>query len=478
MAVISQPSYRVVRMKLSKVSNNGDIIDDSIKNTTHITIKHSDKTLTYEITNKIERDTFWELDVNVGYDTKGADTNGALTILAPYTEDLYENSYYNVLDNNVLNNRIFLDYQVVDYNNTSNDIINLDAIILNIAKKAELQSFHKNSIGMVSGRYKGKQIFSTGINEYNAGIDKSINNQPTVSYLSTTLNEVKWGGGSSPEILGAGAAIVTNILNVGDTTDNVNVIGADNDQFEGTLKQSIPVGSNVNIYQYVNSQNIGNNLEVIANDLSIPLQSEYYLATNSMDDYKSDISTNPNDGTELIFDDNVAIKGVDLDSAGNYTTGSDYKASDIYKTLQESYNKGYKAYISFYTSLGETVEYSGSNKIKNHVFNSGSYSDGTLVDPLGYYGVREIETFVWNPGKLHLYLNLPIRNDLEPGNEVKYDNNDAPGMLIWISKGPGMVVVRDSNLSNLSESVIYTKHSTDIIKNNIKKITSKFGSNN
>lgn len=124
--------------------------------------------------------------LNPGFYPKTSTVN---VIVIPYALERFDNSDYNALFNNASSIANSARLQKVDYTAGSIVASNIEAIRQNTADIADVQEYLHNSIGMVSGRYKGKQLRGAEINVFDASTDVSYGIKPvieqTVPYFGT-----------------------------------------------------------------------------------------------------------------------------------------------------------------------------------------------------------------------------------------------------------------------------------------------------
>ena len=73
-----------------------------------------------------------------------------------------------------------------------------------------------------------------------------------------------------------------------------------------------------------------------------------------------------------------------------YQTGSLANITFVRDTLVKGIEQGEKWYISLYTTMSNPIEYIGDTPLTPFVMNNSIDAKGDLIDPLGYYGVRQI----------------------------------------------------------------------------------------
>ncbi len=410
-----------------------------------------------------------------------------------YTVSIYQNIIDDenlaLLNNDVVarQSNIFWD---LDYNSNAIQAVNQQAIITASQQggdlpKAFIQDYNYYSTPIKTRNYLGAKSTSPNFNQNTTSGGFGV--LPNVESLGSVLAQFGTGGGTSPEILGAGAVTVNTLLLVDNNSNDVTTLSSDQNNFTGIIEQSFKSGDNVEIYQYSDSQaNVGG-LNVIASSIQVPTIASFMIPSNNFASTTAGRSlgpgmASPQDGFYVTGD----IPIVAINSTTNtYQTGSKAGQQLIEDTLYKGITRGEKWYISAYTTMSNPIEYTGPNALTPLVMNSSSYANGDLVDPLGNYGVRQITSasIYIDPGfpdEYSFWLGQST-NDSNWSSGGYYfgvssgDPEEGLGVLIWRSNGNG-IVVRENTLSGMGSGVMYQEFSNKPITNDLETIVTTFGS--
>jgi hypothetical protein len=473
MATVTQ--YKAYRLKVNRLNSNNEDISAQLSQANKIRVKHVDGNVEYSILSRTQVGDAWVFDIEMLWNVTGSTTSNALVSIEPAIITNFETSEYNILVNNVQNSRKYNKKQVIDYNNTSEDPINILAINTNTAEKAEVQEYIYNAQGSIRGKYKGKQLQGQSINIYTEG-DTSFGAEPVIDSLSTLIFETEKGQSTGPEILGAGALSFTNILNVGKDKDSVENYFKNTRAYDASLIQGISVGDNFTLTQYNTDVTIPKILEVTATDIKVPEKSLYMIPIISGGTVIASWLTNST--TTMSFDSSVTVPQVEVlqESPKIYSASLvEDSVSEVYETLQEEFIQGNRVFMSFYKTLTNPLTYTGPDRIENYSFISGSNPDGTLIDPLLYYGVIEINNAAIVSGDLRIELSKPRDGS---GYSEKISNGENLGTifgaLIWSSSEPS-IIVKNTELKNIQKGAVVSRNSTPVIEENLRYIVRNYG---
>lgn len=241
--------FSVRQIRISKITANGVDITSQLEQVDKLVIPHTSKTgaspsstLTYNITGKAEYTDYFIFDITLPYaNTSGSNETGKGVVLEPYTSIRVDNSDYNALFNNTTGISNSANVQKVDYSTNPFVPINIQAIRRNLAEKAEVQEYLYNSVGMVSGRYIGKQLSAVAINEYSSG-DKSYGKSPVIEHKIPYFCVFDYISGFSPEHNQANAIVVSYIVD-----EAGNILTPDAPEALPLLQQGFPADSDVSI---------------------------------------------------------------------------------------------------------------------------------------------------------------------------------------------------------------------------------------
>lgn len=211
--------FNVRKLRISKTSANGADITRQLESVEKIIIPHTSiignaptSTLTYTIYGRQELSDSYIFDVTVGgTNISGSNQTAVSTIFEPFTSQNFDNSDFNALFNNVVEPANTANVQKVDYATNPNIPVNIAAIRINLAKRADVQELLHTSPGLISGRYGGKQLNGQLINEFREG-DKSYGKTPIIEHTTPYFCIFDYISGFSPEHNQANAIVVSYIV--------------------------------------------------------------------------------------------------------------------------------------------------------------------------------------------------------------------------------------------------------------------------
>jgi len=429
------------------------------------------------------------IDPAIPYPVVIATQNDVLTVLDPYFDGSFANSDCNPLLNNEVEPRQSSIFWDLDYTSNAIQAVNQQTVITASQQngnlpKAFIQDYNYYSTPILRRNYLGAKSTSPGFNQNSTS--GGFGSLPVVEDLGAVLAQFGSGRSSSPEILNAGNVTVNTLLLIGGNRSQVNTLTSDQNTFTGVIEQSFRSNDNIEAYQYGNDQaNIGG-LNVVESSIQVPNISSFMIPSHNFTSTAAGRSLGPNQGSPqygfyLTGDMPIVV----INSTTNtYETGSEAGQQLIEDTLYKGILQGEKWYISAYTTMSNPIEYVGPNALTPLVFNSSSYANGDLVDPLGNYGVRQIISASSNgavPPEYSFWLKQST-NDLNWssggyyfGRSFSGDPADGIGVLIWKSNGNG-IVVRENTLNNVGSGVVYKEYSNQPIMDNIEDIVTNFGS--
>lgn len=456
-------SYDLLDGKISKTTSNGVDVDGNLNTITEVHVQGN----IYKVVNVTEFSTYYYVEFEKQFNVVRVTAGSYPINFSGYVDKLFYFSEYNVLVNNSERSRQSTLFQEVDRNS---GIVpqNLPAINSNQATPAQVQDSNYSSNAYSNIRYNGSILSSAQLNKYTAG-DISYGKTPAVESVGAILAQFSTGGGTSPEILGAGALKLDALLTVGKSRDSVEILYPNIADFTELVEQGFEAGSKVRLYQYSNSPiNIGE-VTIAAPAVQVPTKSAYMVPSD--DTLARAELTDSLLGTNgILFGVNVnkGVYEVEKDSNGNYITGN-FKIghNDFIPSFQTIFNNSDSDwYVSVYSTISSPVVYSGGTATVAHKFTNAV----TPSDPLGYYGVAKIVGVV--NGTAASY-GLILDRDLIPldGEEVGIDK----GILIWESQKNG-IVIEDSTLSGIGPGMLYNDYSNTPIKENLEYISTTYGS--
>jgi hypothetical protein len=473
MALVTQ--YKAYELKVHKLNSNNVDISSQLSQANRIRIQHIDGNIEYTITSRTQVGDTWVFNVEMPWNVTGSNTTDTLISIEPALTTNFETSEYNVLLNNIENSRSYNKKQIVDYNSTSEDPINILAIVTNTAQKSQVQEYIYHTEGSIRGKYKGKQLQGVSINEYTEG-DKSFGAQPVLEKLSTLIFETEKGQPTGPEILGAGSLSFTNILNIGKDKDSIENYYKNTKAYDTSLIQGISVGDKFTLSQYSTDISIPKILEVTSTDIKVPEKSLYMIPIISGGTVIASWLTNS--PTTMSFASSVTVPQVEVlqESPKIYSASLvEDSVSEVFETLQEEFAQGNRVFMSFYKTLTNPLTYTGPDRIENYSFISGSNPDGTLIDPLLYYGVIEINNVTIASGDLRIELSKP-RNGSDYSEKISNGENLGTtfGALIWSSSEPS-VIIKNTELKGIQKGAFISRDSTPTIEDNLRYIVRNYG---
>ncbi len=416
-------------------------------------------------------------------------------ILEPFFTEPFYNGDYDVLVNNTPNARrssLFFD---VDYSDNIIQAVNQQVLISSSqqgrlgAPYARMQDYNYYIDRSLLPRYKGSRITKDAVNStsatassyiqlgqpgQNLGVDTS--GQPIVESLNSAIYSVKFGGGTTPEILGLGGTSLSDILLVGSNRDDITVIPQGDKNYSTTLNNSIEPGDNISFYQYGASSkaNIPQKLEVVSTNVRVPARSSYMIPDTTEFNVPTASArfTDDLDGKAglLFFSASTGQSGpyrVKLDNDGFYTTGSRLPSSSFIDEFETEFNNSPNNwYLSTYEVLGSTVTDEGSKATEPYRFTAGF----TTSDPFGFYGVSKIIDVVNTGNNRGLVLDRPSSTFTLNGKVVGRSEGNPAGILIWQSVGES-IIVRGDTLSGLNASLAYSEFSPPQLNENLDYIS-------
>jgi hypothetical protein len=138
-------------------------------------------------------------------------SNPSFVIFEPYTNQNFNESDYNALQNNAIISRRSNVYFDVDYNEGMLSPVNFDAIIDQNAVYADIQDYYYYLQRHILPRYLGSKTTCDEINRYSPG-DISYGKTPNVENNKTYFAYYEWIGGFPPEFKDMSGAKIKFIL--------------------------------------------------------------------------------------------------------------------------------------------------------------------------------------------------------------------------------------------------------------------------
>ena len=401
-------------------------------------------------------------DTSFLYITSSVSSGLALeTIPEPFfSEDFDRALDCQPLLNNAVNNRLSFFHQDIDYSSGILTPTNFELLISGSALKASIQDSNYTLKRHTNPRYDGSRSTSQNLNTWTSGDTGTFGKQPNVENLDTTIFEFAYGGGTSPEIVGGGAILLSQAINV-NGKDDVRIIPTTDEYFDEILQRKFLPTTTPNVTQYTSTSNNTGGAKVIATNLGVPPISNYLIITAAV----SAIGTAVNNTT---LDITSSLQRVAKNSNGYYIGGA--TENNITNKISESINNGEEWYITIFNTLTDPV---GDSL---EPFNSGSdydytqpNSDGTYPEPLARNGVYKIVE-INAPQKY--YIVFP------PLPEASFDlGNSDKGCLIWKAIDRKDITFDEATFSGVGKGAITTTTTTQTVEENLQYITKTYGTN-
>jgi hypothetical protein len=117
-------------------------------------------------------------------------------------------------------------------------------------------------------------------NYQNDDIGTTTLGYPSVNRYDVGLLEYNWGGGTYPEIQGAGALSLNQMLLVGGNRDAVGIYNAQQSGFLTASAIEFPIGATPTFYQYTTNVSTITGTKVAAYGFSTPQVADYFIPFN------------------------------------------------------------------------------------------------------------------------------------------------------------------------------------------------------
>lgn len=440
--------------------------------------------------------------------TAATSSSANLVILEPYLTENFEQNDYNILLNNVFDSPIDEFYMDVDYSTNSITAVNFNQILSGSATRAQVKSYYYSLLRHANPRYYGSRLSSAYYNIYTSGStiyflngdsgsyigDVAYGRTPNIKYLDSTIYEFDWGGSTYPEILGAGAFHLTNILNVNqiggieknERFKEVDVISPDkNNIYNYTIRTNLPPNTLVRPVQYVSTVDISTNLRIISTEFNTPDISSYIIPTydGSSSIAFVDSASSPNNDI-ISFIKAYEVEKILVEGESVYSKiNTPITGSEIIPIISASISEGNRWFITLYKNLPSPI--TGTIKPYNYKRDTINPVNGGYDYPLQNKGVYEI---LRTTGSVSIILSGSVPNDsngdpLEFGTGT-YGIPSLPqkGMLIWkavspVSRQNTFAIIDGSTLSGIGKGGLLTSFVKEEIIDNWNYITQKYGIN-
>ena len=397
--------------------------------------------------------------------------------LNPFLNNIsnWDSNDYNAIINNATIDRLSELYRQVDYSTNQAVPINFASIISGSAYPASVQDSNYTSYQYSGIRYWGSKNTTDNFNissvseslytqDYqNTNIGATTLGYPSVNKYDASILEFNWGGGAYPEIAKVGVLSLNQLLNVGETKENISNFNASEDGFLETVSLEFPVNSKPVFNQYTTNATTTSGARVLGYGFSTPPISQYMISSDN-----TSITSGFGGNTTLTFANNVSR--VNTNSSGYYITGSTLAAVTMSIDISSSLAAGDRWFVTLYQDL--------PNPVQGNLFplNSGSLSDYSqvtndgYVSPLLYNGVFEVSKSVaTGTPTLWLYNTLPVSSG--------FFGNGGFGMLIWKSIEGSYMLFNNATLSGVGKGGLVTSTSSPVIQHEFTYITQNFGTN-
>jgi hypothetical protein len=399
-------------------------------------------------------------------------------ILNPFLNNIagFNNSDYNAIINNATEERLSEWYQQVDYNTAQTVPVNFQQLISGTAYPAAIQDSNYTSYQYSGIRYWGSKnttddfnspltVTSSIVQTYqNDNLGLTTLGYPSVNRYDIGLLEYNWGGGTYPEIQGAGALSLNQMLLVGGNRDAVGVYGAQQPGFLTASAIEFPIGATPTFFQYTTNVSTITGTKVAAYGFSTPQIANYFIPFNQT-------------GSTFVLENN----GVDLDFAtattpihrtatnpsGFYITSSaTVQAQDIVSEISTSLAQGDRWFISAYYQLqgpiqGTLTPWFGT--IQSLDTNPNAF----VLEKLGTYEI--ISTSGTNTLTMNLNTGLP--------SETFGGGGTDNGCLIWKAVQGEYMILSGNTLSGLGKGTLLGSTPSPVIETDLVYITQNYGIN-
>jgi hypothetical protein len=395
-----------------------------------------------------------------------------LIIFEPYNTTNFYNSDYNAIINNSEVNRLSSDYQLVDYATNQLTPVNFTQLIQGIGTRASVQDSNYTSYQYSGIRYWGSKNTTDNFNSpltsqslvvqnyQNDDIGATTLGYASVNLFDVGLLEYNWGGGTYPEIQGAGALSLNQMLLVGGNKDAVGIYNAQQLGFLTASAIEFPIGATPTFFQYTTNVSTITGTKVAAYGFSTPQIANYFIPANY-------ISSSAFDGVSLDFTNATDVfSEVTTNNSGYYITSSQFiQAQDIVSEVSSSLAQGDKWFISIYRFMNSPID-----EIYNPYIETSATYPNPQATNLGSLGVYEITSTTTSPA-----YNL-VTNLTNSGISISVGNSIF-GALIWKAVKGEYMILSGNTLSGLGKGTLLGSVPSPVIETNLVYITQEYGIN-
>jgi hypothetical protein len=395
-------------------------------------------------------------------------------ILNPFLNNIagFNNSDYNAIINNATEERLSEWYQQVDYNTAQTVPVNFQQLISGTAYPAAIQDSNYTSYQYSGIRYWGSKnttddfnspltVTSSIVQTYqNDNLGLTTLGYPSVNRYDIGLLEYNWGGGTYPEIQGAGALSLNQMLLVGGNRDAVGVYGAQQPGFLTASAIEFPIGATPTFFQYTTNVSTITGTKVAAYGFSTPQIANYFIPA-------SYVSSSAFDGVSLDFtNDTDKFSKVTTNSSGYYITSSQFiEAQNIVAEISSSLTQGDQWFISIYRFMNSPI-----NEVYNPYIETSATYPNSQATNLGLLGVYEIVNTTTSPAYT-LVTNLSNSAvSISIGGGIF-------GALIWKAVKGEYMILSGNTLSGLGKGTLLGSTPSPLIETDLVYITQNYGIN-
>lgn len=390
----------------------------------------------------------------------------------------FQNSDYNAIINNATGERLSEWYQQVDYATAQTVPVNFEQIISGTAYPAAIQDSNYTSYQYSGIRYWGSKNTTDNFNSPLISESLHVQNYQNDDIGTTTLGyasvnrydvgllEYNWGGGTYPEIQGAGALSLNQMLLVGGNKDAVGIYNAQQSGFLTASVIEFPIGATPTFFQYTTNVSTVTGTKVAAYGFSTPQIADYFIPTNY-------ISASAFDGVSLDFNSGTdTFSKVTTNSSGYYITSSQFvTAQNIVSEVSGGLAQGDRWFISIYEFMNSPID-----RVYNPLdFIFGSGFAPTYPNPqsfnLSLLGVYEFTSTSTSPAYQLLTdnTNSVISVAIGGGGTSRY------GALIWKAIKGEYIILSGNTLSGLGKGTLLGSVPSPVIEDNLVYITQNYG---
>jgi len=398
-------------------------------------------------------------------------------ILNPFLNNIgnFNNSDYNAIINNVIPNRLSEWYKQIDYATDQNIPVNFQQLISGTATPASVQDSNYTSYQYSGIRYWGSKNTTDNFNSpltsqslvvqnyQNDDIGATTLGYASVNLFDVGLLEYNWGGGTYPEIQGAGALSLNQMLLVGGNKDAVGIYNAQQSGFLTASAIEFPIGATPTFFQYTTNVSTVAGTKVAAYGFSTPQIADYFIPFNQT----GSTFIFENVGDDLVFATNTTpIHTTSTNSSGFYITSSNtVQTQNLVSEISASLAQGDRWFISGYYQLppliqGTLIPWPGTIQSSN--LNPSAF----ILEKLGTYEI------IRTSGNRTLIMDLdPVLNQTFGGGGT--DN----GALIWKAIKGEYMLLSGNTLSGLGKGTLLGSTPSPLIETNLVYITQNYGIN-